>query len=71
MEEGQCSASSKFIPSVYEGNALPANQAEHTPADTHTAVRFNHLRSEGFLSKGWFTCTGSFLFQLDATRTGV
>lgn len=43
-EEGHSSASSEFIPSVYEGKALPASQTNSLLL-TNTAVRFDHLQA--------------------------
>lgn len=53
-EEGHSSASLEFIPSVYGGKALPASQAEHTPADTHTHTHTQLFSS--IISHQWTLC---------------
>lgn len=72
-EEGHSSASLEFIPSVYGGKALPASQAKHTPADTHTHTPTHSCSVQSSHTSGLSvrrTVLVTSLFQLDATSTG-
>lgn len=71
-EEGHSSASSEFIPLVYEGKALPASQT-NTLLLTHTSIS-HPLRSSpshlSFYQRASSHTLSTFLFHFIATGTG-